>query len=65
MSSRTFKKPSPIALGELQQSFEAARKQAAADEKALLRAQEARDASRGRLDAATAALRDATRTVLG
>ena len=54
-----------IDLGRLQASFESANKKALADERALKRAQDARDSSRVAAAQAEGALRDGTRAVLG
>lgn len=54
-----------INLGRLQTQFETTARAAKAAERALKRAQEARDTSRAQAVAAETALRDATRTVLG
>lgn len=59
------KKSKSIDLGLLQTEFQTTQKDAIAAEKALIRAQEVRDATKAKFEAADVALRGATRTVLG
>lgn len=63
MPSKTT--PPPIDLGALQQGFARTAKAEAAAERALLRAQQTRDAARVEASAARQALADASRAVLG
>ena len=54
-----------IDIGKLQQQLGEARKAEIAAEKALLRAQDSRDAARAKREVAEQSFRDATRAVLG
>ena len=58
-------KTTSINLGQLQEEFQLSQREWQASERALARAQESRDSFRAKAQAADAALRDATRTVLG
>lgn len=64
MTSKTVKAQA-IDLGRLQAEFETRQREWHATERALARAQEARDMARSKAQSADNALRDATRTVLG
>jgi hypothetical protein len=55
----------PISLGELQSVFEHSRKEFASASKGLTKAQDEHDRAKKAYDAAYAALKEATRTVLG
>lgn len=54
-----------INLGEIQTTFVVSKRALAASEQVLKRAQDARDKARAGFSAAEAALRDATRALLG